>query len=251
MSIRPECGVPAQLKPSPNHNERALDIDMLVLHYTGMPDHEAALARLCDPRSEVSAHYVVMEDGKIYQCVPEGRRAWHAGRAWWRGETDINSCSIGVEIANAGHDGGLPDFPEVQIEAVVALCKDIVARHGIPAHRVLAHSDVAPDRKMDPGEKFPWQRLHEAGVGHYMESVEPQGAGFFQRGDEGTPVEAIQALLGLYGYHVQQTGVFDQKTHQAVVAFQRHYRQTSVDGVADPETVTLLHGLLKTLPSLL
>ncbi|MDX5594022.1 N-acetylmuramoyl-L-alanine amidase [Pseudovibrio sp. SPO723] len=251
MSVKPECGVPAQLKPSPNHNERAMPVDMLVLHYTGMPDHDEALARLCDPRSEVSAHYVVMEDGSIYQCVPEGRRAWHAGKAWWKGETDINSCSIGIEIANVGHDGGLPEYPEAQIEALIGLCKDILSRHDIPPARVLGHSDVAPDRKIDPGEKFPWERLYNESIGHFVaEKMQPQSSGFFQRGDEGAPIEAIQALLGLYGYHIRQSGVFDQKTYQAVVAFQRHFRPSSVDGVADPETITLLHSLLRGLPSL-
>src|SRR3954451_4892394 len=164
-TFEPDSSIVSDIIPSPNHGDRdkGRQPDMIVLHYTGMPHVEGALARLCTAATEVSAHYVVQEDGRIVQCVPEARRAWHAGVSDWAGEDDINSCSIGIEIANRGHDWGYPDFPKRQIAAVITLCRTIVSRRGIPADRVLAHSDVAPSRKQDPGEKFPWQRLHESG----------------------------------------------------------------------------------------
>ncbi|MTI19131.1 N-acetylmuramoyl-L-alanine amidase [Rhodobacteraceae bacterium RKSG542] len=251
MSKKVECGVPARLHPSSNHNERGdLPIDMLLLHYTGMESEEAAVSRLCDPRAEVSAHYLVKEDGEILQMVPESRRAWHAGKSYWKGDRDINACSIGIEIVNGGHDFGRPAYPQVQIDAVIALCKDIIARHNIPAYRVLAHSDVAPSRKKDPGELFPWLELARAGVGNAIEPVEANNSVVFQLGDEGAPVDAIQSLLGLFGYEVMPTGVFDHATKRAVTAFQRHYRPQVVDGAADAQTVATLHTLLKSLPSL-
>ncbi|WP_068315019.1 N-acetylmuramoyl-L-alanine amidase [Polycladidibacter hongkongensis] len=251
MSIKAECGVAARLQPSPNHNERQLPIDMLVLHYTAMEDTEAALRWLCDPRSEVSAHYLVKENGGVVQCVPEGRRAWHAGVSSWKGESDINSRSIGIEIANAGvQEGEVSAFPPVQIEAVIALCQDILSRHAIPAAHVLGHSDVAPARKQDPGRHFPWAQLAAAGVGHYLPPVEMISSSFFQEGDNGQPIEALQSLLGIYGYGVTVTGVFDQATKEAVAAFQRHFRPSQVDGIADTQTIASLHALLKALPTL-
>ena len=151
--------VVAEVKPSPNHGERraGATVDMLGPSLHRHARSPAVLDHLCSPLSEVSAHYVVMEDGHIVQCVPESRRAWHAGVSSWAGETDINSCSIGIEIANPGHNFGYPDFPPRQIAAVIALCRGIFTRHRIPNDRVLAHSDVAPSRKQDPGEKFPWR----------------------------------------------------------------------------------------------
>jgi N-acetylmuramoyl-L-alanine amidase len=148
----------AAVIPSPNHDERKLGVDLLLLHYTGMKTAADARARLIDPAAKVSSHYLVDEDGGIAQLVPEARRAWHAGLSSWKSVTDINSCSVGIEIVNPGHEFGYRDFPEAQIEAVIALCRDIVARHSIPARRVLAHSDVAPARKEDPGERFPCER---------------------------------------------------------------------------------------------
>ncbi len=252
MSVATDTGVKARVHPSPNHGQRAqgAPVDMVVLHYTGMPTGEEALQRLCDPRSEVSAHYVVNEDGSILQCVPESRRAWHAGRSFWKGETDINSRSIGVEIVNPGHEHGYQPFPEPQIEAVVALVGDICARHGIHPWMVLAHSDIAPDRKEDPGELFPWDRLSEAGIGLYVKPF-PLGAGLLmQEGDSGQPVEAVQSMLALYGYELDITGDFDLKTRQVVAAFQRHFRPEKVDGVVDQSTIETLHALLRKLPSL-
>ncbi len=165
--FQPDSSVVADIVVSPNHDERkgGRAPDMILLHYTGMQSTPAALERLCSAESKVSAHYFVFEDGRIVQSVPEGRRAWHAGVSSWAGENDINSLSIGIEIANPGHDFGYPDFPKRQIAAVIALCRGIIARRGIKPGRVLAHSDVAPSRKQDPGEKFPWKLLHDSGVG--------------------------------------------------------------------------------------
>lgn len=252
MSVATDTGVKARIHPSPNHGQRAqgAPIDMVVLHYTGMPTAEAALKRLCDPRAEVSAHYLVDEDGSILQCVPEARRAWHAGRSFWKGETDINSRSIGVEIVNPGHEHGYRPFPDAQIEAVITLVRDVCNRHGIHPWMVLGHSDIAPDRKQDPGELFPWARLAEAGVGLYVKPLSAGSGLFMQLGDRGQPVEALQSMLALYGYDLTITGEFDQTTRHAVEAFQRHFRQERVDGVVDQSTIETLNALLRKLPSM-
>ncbi|HVK92708.1 MAG TPA: N-acetylmuramoyl-L-alanine amidase [Mycoplana sp.] len=240
----------ATVVPSPNHGERkdGRRPDAIILHYTGMESTDGALAWLCTEESQVSSHYFVYEDGRIAQLVPESRRAWHAGTSRWKGETDINSCSIGIEIANPGHPGGLPDYPEEQIASVVELCRNCGERWGILPERVLAHSDIAPIRKVDPGENFPWARLHAAGVGYWVEPAPIGGGRFFQRGDEGAPVEALQAMLALYGYAAEITGIFDGGTEGAVAAFQRHFRPARVDGIADFSTIDTLHRLLKSLP---
>lgn len=252
MSVATDTGVKARIHPSPNHGERApgAPVDMVILHYTGMPTAEEALRRLCDPRAEVSAHYLVDEDGSVLQCVPESRRAWHAGRSFWKGETDINSRSIGVEIVNPGHENGYRPFPDKQIDAVVSLVGDISRRHGIQPWMILGHSDIAPERKEDPGELFPWARLAEAGVGFYVKPY-PIGSGLFmQEGDRGQPVEALQSMLALYGYGVDITGEFDERTRFVVKAFQRHFRQEKVDGIVDQSTIETLNALLRKLPSL-
>lgn len=240
----------ADVMPSPNRGERKDDRspDMIILHYTGMPSAQGAIDWLLAPESEVSSHYVVHEDGRILQLVPEACRAWHAGRSFWKGETDINSASIGVEIVNAGHPGGLPEFPGAQIEAVIGLCRDIIGRRKIAPERILGHSDVAPVRKVDPGERFPWAQLASAGVGHWVEPAPVTGGRFFQRGDRGPPVEALQAMLALYGYDTPVSGEFCARTHGDVEAFQRHFRQERVDGIADFSTIDTLHRLLKALP---
>lgn len=238
--------------PSPNFGERAggRAPDMIVLHYTGMETAEGALEWLCVPESQVSCHYFVHEDGQVLQLVRETDRAWHAGKSFWKGETDINSASIGIEIANAGHPGGLPEFPDAQIAAVIELCRDCGRRWQIPPERVLAHSDVAPVRKVDPGEKFPWARLHAAGVGHWVEPSPITSGRFFQRGDRGKPVEALQAMLSLYGYGTEINGIYSEKTEGDIAAFQRHFRQERVDGIADFSTIDTLHRLLSALPVL-
>jgi len=240
----------ADVRVSPNFGPRrdGLTADCIILHYTGMESGEAAERWLCDPASEVSSHYLVHEDGRVVQMVREADRAWHAGRSSWRGRTDINSCSVGIEIANPGHAFGYPDFSGRQIEMVVELCRGICARHHIAPERVLAHSDVAPGRKIDPGEKFPWRALHAAGVGHMVEPAPIQGGRFLSGGDRGEPVEALQSMLALYGYGVEISGQFDPATKAVVEAFQRHFRQELVDGVADRSTIDTLHRLLAALP---
>jgi N-acetylmuramoyl-L-alanine amidase len=242
---------PIEPHPSPNHGERTDGpVDILLLHYTGMPDAEQALAWLCNPESQVSAHYFVFEDGRVLSLAPEERRAWHAGRSRWGDANDVNSRSIGIEIANAGHPGGLPAYPEAQIEALTALCRDIVGRHPIPAHRVLAHSDVAPGRKLDPGERFPWARLAEAGVGHWVEpaGIGSAGGDALAPGANGTHVEGLQQMLALYGYGIEVTAEFGRQTEDVVAAFQRHFRPQRVDGVADRSTVEALRRLIEALP---
>lgn len=247
--LTPDCPL-ARVHPSPNHGERkdGRRPDMLVQHYTGMPTGAGALARLCDATSDVSSHYLVFEDGRILQLVPEARRAWHAGLGAWAGDRDINSCSIGIEIVHPGHDGGLPPYPEAQIEAVIALSRDIVARWGIRPERVLGHSDVSPERKIDPGENFPWARLHAAGIGHWVPPAPIVEGRVFAAGDQGPSVEALQAMFALYGYPVELGGVFDATTKAVVTAFQRHFRPERVDGRADMSTIATLRALIGALP---
>ena len=234
--------------PSPNFNERRAPPDMLVLHYTGMESGEAALARLRDPAAQVSAHYLVEEDGRVFQLVPEERRAWHAGRGVWQGQDDCNAASIGIEIVNPGHEFGYRLFPEPQIEAVIALVADIRTRWSIPDARIIGHSDMAPERKQDPGELFPWKRLAEAGHGLWFdpapERIAAQGAPL-SPGDEGLGVIVLRSGLHRLGYGVKPGGDYDDETRLTVMAFQRHWRPDRVDGVADGETRARLVGLLQ------
>ncbi|HWY62495.1 MAG TPA: N-acetylmuramoyl-L-alanine amidase [Rhizomicrobium sp.] len=210
--------------PSPNHDDRGdAGIDMLVLHYTGMASAEAALDRLCDANAKVSAHYTIGEDGTVYAHVLETRRAWHAGLSFWAGTHNVNACSIGVELVNPGHEFGYRAFPESQIASLKILCRDILARHPIPASRVLAHSDVAPARKDDPGELFPWQTLAQAGIGLWPEKT---GGGF---GAE---------TLARFGYDP------DAPQDKVITAFQRHFRPANLSGTWDAECAGLLAGLL-------
>jgi len=211
--------------PSPNHDSReGAGIDMLVLHYTGMASGEAALSRLTDAASKVSAHYTIGEDGTVHALVPEDRRAWHAGVAHWAGAANINARSIGIELVNPGHEFGYRAFPEAQIAALTTLCHSILMRHAIPSARVLGHSDVAPARKDDPGELFPWRRLAEAGIG-----VWPARAA--------SNLEA--AALARYGYDP------DAPLEKVIIAFQRHFRPGLLNGQWDMECAELLHGLLE------
>jgi N-acetylmuramoyl-L-alanine amidase len=245
-ALKPDSACVAKVHPSPNHGERkdGMRPSSLVLHYTGMADGPSALHQLCNPLAQVSCHYFVFEDGRILQLVPEERRAWHAGAGCWQGERDMNSASIGIEIVNPGHDHGYTPFPDVQIEAVTALSLDIIQRWSIRPDRVIAHSDMAPKRKRDPGELFPWDRLAADGVGHWVEPHPIASGRFFQRGEEGMPIEALQAMLALYGYDLPVTGVFDEMTEFVVIAFQRHFRPGRVDGVADRSTIETLRALL-------
>jgi N-acetylmuramoyl-L-alanine amidase len=248
-SFAPDSPLVSHIAPSPNFGERRgrLRPDMLILHYTGMPSCEAAIRWLASPQSGVSCHYVVDELGAITQMAPEAFRAWHAGVSHWQGVEDINSCSIGIEIHNPGHDGGCPDFPHAQMAAVEALCLDIVRRNGVPPRRVLAHSDVAPRRKIDPGEKFDWRRLALAGIGHWVEPAALTGEARFEPGDAGDGVMMLQRNLRAYGYGIDATGAFDEDTRIVVSAFQRHFRPALVDGRADRSTVETLDALLEAL----
>lgn len=230
-------------RPSPNHNERpgGRAPDMLVLHYTGMQTAAEALDRLCDPAAQVSAHYTVDEDGAVFAHVPEDRRAWHAGVACWQGETDVNGVSIGIEIVNPGHEFGYRPFPAVQMQAVAGLCHAIVDRYGIRPLRVVGHSDVAPERKTDPGELFDWPRLAAVGVGFW-----PDAEAVRARLEAGPPsdLREIGRNLGRIGYGPPAAlgggGEADRRPQTAVIsAFQRHFRPSSVSGVVDPETAAL------------
>ncbi len=249
----PDSFIAADVVPSPNQDERKQGRvpDMILLHYTGMPTGEAALARLCSSDSKVSSHYVVFEDGRIVQCVPEQARAWHAGVSFWAGETDINSCSIGIEIVNPGHEFGYRDFPLRQIAAVISLCRSILTRRGpIRSDRILAHSDVAPTRKQDPGEKFPWELLNKSGIGHWVRPAPLNLEGpMFKPGDSGDAVKRLQRILRGYGYGIEETGSYDDATRDVVTAFQRHFRPARVDGVADASTLLTLRALLETRPA--
>jgi N-acetylmuramoyl-L-alanine amidase len=215
--------------PSPNFDDRALPVTMLVLHYTGMPDAASAIQWLANPASKVSAHYVVTEDGQIIHMVNEAKRAWHAGRAYWRGISDINSASIGIEIVNPGHEWGYRPFPAAQIEALIPLVHDILDRHHITRGNVVGHSDVAPARKQDPGELFPWAtlaRLRLALPRPTRNLVDPHWS------DGG-----FMLALERFGYDITNA-------EAAVRAFQRRFRPELIDGVIDGECRALLLALL-------
>ncbi len=230
--------------PSPNFDARRGPPDTVVLHYTGMETGEAALDRLRDPAAKVSAHWLVEEDGRVFRLVAEERRAWHAGVSFWKGERDVNAVSIGVEIVNPGHEHGYRDFPPAQMEAVARLLDGVRERWTIPDARILAHSDVAPGRKVDPGERFPWAWLRERGHGLWVEPDPSPGAPLAE-GEEGVGVFALQAGLTRLGYDAAPSGVFDAATRMIVEAFQRHWRPSRVDGVADGETRARLVALLR------
>ena len=220
------CSVRVTHAPSPNHDDRpdGAPVDMLILHYTGMRSGAAAIDRLCDPAAKVSAHYVVEEDGQVFRLVPESRRAWHAGISHWRGASGLNARSIGIEVVNPGHEHGYRPFAALQMAALCDLCRGILARHPIPAWNVVGHSDVAPDRKEDPGEFFDWEGLAANGVGLW-----PREAGR----DDGDALH----LLGAIGYRT------DLPLPVLLRAFQRHWRPGRVDGVADAETLARLHAV--------
>jgi N-acetylmuramoyl-L-alanine amidase len=221
---------------SPNVDDRppGCAVDTLILHYTGMPTAAAAMERLRDPATKVSAHYLIDEDGTVVRLVPEERRAWHAGVSEWHGRAGLNDCSIGLELVNPGHEWGYRPFTEAQYDACIALCRAIVARWLIPPSRVLAHSDVAPARKQDPGELFDWPRLAAAGIGLW-----PRPGAGAPRG-----VDQLQSDLARVGYGVAPSGRLDASTRVVVTAFQRHFRPARVDGHPDRATLACLDGLL-------
>ncbi|WP_332764612.1 peptidoglycan recognition protein family protein [Phenylobacterium sp.] len=229
---------------SPNFNERLVPPDLVVLHYTGMRTGPEALERLCAADSKVSAHYMVEEDGRVFRLVPEARRAWHAGLSSWKGETDINGRSIGIEIVNPGHEFGYRPFPDAQIAAVIELLADIRTRWDIEDGRIVGHADVAPERKEDPGELFPWKRLAEAGHGLWVEPDAAPGQPLGE-GEEGAGVFALQAGFTRLGYDCAPSGKFDTHTAAVVRAFQRHWRPEKVDGIADGMTRARLIALLR------
>ena len=236
-------------RPSPNHGPRVggKPVDILLLHYTGMISQEGALTWLTSPQSQVSAHYFVGEDGGVVQMVDERARAWHAGQSAWAGESDINSRSIGIEIANPGHEFGYRSFPRAQIAAVVALCRDVLSRHAIPPARVLAHSDVAPARKDDTGELFPWGELNAAGIGHWVMPMLVVAGSELRLGDSGAAVADLKQRFRAYGYGLGTETVFDEETAAVVRAFQRHFRPAQVDGIADVSTIATLDRLIAAL----
>jgi N-acetylmuramoyl-L-alanine amidase len=223
--------------PSPNYNARPAGCapSVLVLHYTGMRTAEEALARLRDPESQVSAHYVVGEDGAVWSLIPEECRAWHAGVSRWRGRDNVNDISLGVELVNPGHEFGYRPFPAPQMEALAALGRDILSRHAIPPRNIVGHSDIAPTRKQDPGELLDWAWLAAQGVGLWpvpKSEVRKQKA------------EAVQEALREYGYGIEITGAWDAQTRGIITAFQRHFRPHDLSGDWDAECAALLEGLL-------
>ena len=231
--------------PSPNRDDRPADaapVDTLVLHYTGMVSAEAALERLTAPEAKVSAHWCIGEDGTLWRLVPEEQRAWHAGLSEWRGRRSVNDVSIGIELVNPGHEHGYRPFPPAQMDALLDLARAIVARHAIDPCNVVAHSDIAPERRQDPGELFDWARLAEAGIGLWPESVAaPVGEGrALRRGDRGAAVRRRQERLRAVGYGLATDADFDTSTAAVVRAFQRHFRQARVDGVIDAGTDAVL-----------
>lgn len=254
-------------RPSPNFDDRGgRAVDLLILHYTGMPTSEIAVRRLTDPTpragvyafpweqpeqpdkilGRVSAHYVVEEDGTILRLVEEGQRAWHAGLGAWAGGADLNHRSIGIEIVNGGHDFGLPDFPPAQIEATVELVADIARRHRLKPHQIIGHSDVAPLRKADPGERFPWALLAERGLALAPSpDLEPRAGEALERGDRGPDVKALQQRLRDIGYTLDADGIFGPATEATIKAVQRRFRQTQIDGVADGQTRAIIEDVAR------
>jgi N-acetylmuramoyl-L-alanine amidase len=222
-------------EPSPNADERpgGCAVDCLILHYTGMKTGSDALERLCDPEAKVSAHYLLHEDGRIVRLVDEGKRAWHAGVSHWQGRERLNDCSIGIEIVNPGHEWGYRPFTEAQYQTLERLCPEIMTRWSIPSARVLAHSDIAPDRKEDPGELFNWRRLAKSGIGIWPED------------GEGAPRSMDETIRQLHeiGYGLPEPGD-DRSTICRLAAFQRRFRPERVDGEMDRQTLARLDGLL-------
>ncbi len=216
-------------QPSPNWNERELPVTMVVLHYTGMESADAALARLCDADARVSAHYLIDEAGLVTRMVDEDKRAWHAGVSCWRGITDINSASVGIELANPGHEFGYRPFPEAQMEALVPLLAAIMQRHGVSPANVVGHSDIAPARKSDPGELFDWERL--AAYGLALPTPRPR-------------IRLVYDEPGAFFLGLERFGYDITDGRAAITAFQRRWRPRTIDGQFDGEIGALLFELL-------
>ena len=228
-------------RPSPTYDDRkGAPIDILLMHYTGMPDATGALDRLCDPDVPVSAHYLVDEDGSIYRMVDEAQRAWHAGLSYWAGETDINARSIGIEIVNPGHEWGYREFPGPQMDALIGLATGIMSRHPIPQHRVIGHSDVAPERKQDPGEKFNWRLLAEHGLGLWLDP-DDFAAGIALGSED---VCQLRSALAEFGYKIDPQGAPDAAFEAVVEAFRRHFDPEQLYQQADSRTLFMIQALL-------
>ncbi len=233
---------------SPNFDKRFLPISMLIIHYTQMP-FEAACARLCDKRAKLSAHYLIKADGGIFSLVDEAHRAWHAGKAYWRGIEDVNSASIGIELDHEGHkaDMSMRAYPHVQMDSLITLSRDIIARHKIKPVNIIGHSDVAPRRKIDPGERFDWQALAQAGIGLWPREKDINSTAYphLEKNMRGAAVKRLQQSLHSYGYGIRVDGIFGDETQAIMRAFQRHFRPQKIDGIADAHCQNLLAACLK------
>lgn len=240
-------------KPSPSWNERPAGvqgIDTVIIHYTGMHTAGEALSRLCDEDIEVSAHFLIDEDGKTYQLVAPEQRAWHAGVSHWQGRDNMNHTSIGVELVNPGHEFGYRCFPDAQITALLKVLAHLKATFDIPQHRFLGHSDIAPDRKADPGELFPWGVLADAGFGIWLDkadhaNVRYDASTIAKKGMSGPEIAQLNEDLRLIGYNVDEGNAFTEQTLYGIKAFQRHWRQSSVTGILDVETSDTLKAVVK------
>ncbi|MBE8191330.1 MAG: N-acetylmuramoyl-L-alanine amidase [Alphaproteobacteria bacterium] len=238
--------------PSPNHDVRQRSIDMLLVHYTDMKNAQLALQKLCDGAAKVSAHYLIDEGGEIFHLVKEDRRAWHAGVASWRGVQDINSASIGIELQHEGHKGDvMADYPAAQIDALITLAQEIMARHNIPPRHILGHSDVAPYRKRDPGEALDWQHLASKGIGVWVDNNMPLNVPPLYMGNAGEnageAVMALQQNLATYGYDITCDGIFGGKMQQVIIAFQRHFMPQKIDGIACAALQSVLQSILQSI----
>ena len=236
-------------RSSPNfdHRREKQTPEMLIIHYTGMTDNQEAIKRLCDPNSAVSTHYVIDDVGKCLQLVDENNRAWHAGVSSWAGNSDINSCSIGVELCNPGHEHGYKRFPEKQMATLLRLGGDILARHSILPQFVLGHSDVAPTRKLDPGEFFDWRTLADHGIGMWPDrsaAADKHATRETNCDGDDRDVALLQGKLARFGYGIEITGAYDEQTTLVVMAFQRHFRQNRITGNLDMESEFILDNLL-------
>ena len=256
-TFKPDTRLVSRVVPAHNIEARRSGArpSYLIMHYTGMSSAEKAVDWLARAESKVSCHYVIDELGAITQLVPEKLRAWHAGVSFWKGETDMNSHSIGIEIQNPGHGHGkghgddYPDFPRDQITAVITLSRDIIRRHKLPPQNVLAHSDVAIGRKIDPGEKFPWVRLAREGVGHWVRPSPLRATDEgFGSGAKGEDIGTAQRLLAEFGYNVVISNEMDSETSKAIRAFQLHFRPRRADGRLDRSTLSTLQRLVAAVP---
>ncbi len=238
--------LPVAVRPSPNFGERRPNY--VILHHTSNDSTERALATLTSPAREVSAHYLIARDGQIIYLVDELKRAWHAGDSYWAGNRDLNSASVGIEIQNPGHDLGYPEFNATQMAAVTALSQDIIARNAIPPTRVLAHSDVSPGRKIDPGEKFDWRALHASGVGHWVEPapLDERDEGL-ATGASDPAIRRATELLARYGYGIVPSSNLDVAGAKVVRSFQLHFRPARSDGRLDRSTLQTLEALVAAL----